>query len=376
MSTVDGGRRVPVRPNALLWVPAVLVAAAIVFEALTPPRYAATPLLAAACVVAGALLSLRWTVVFVVVSLTATVLLAVAQDRWGRVAGTAEFADVAAAGLVALVVNRLVVRQNRRLAAARNVAEEMQRVLLPPPPGRLDGLGIAARYQAAQAEARVGGDLYAVQKTPYGVRMLVADVRGKGLGAVATVSVLVGAFREAAGRAPDLLALATRLEDALDRETESARSVERRFATAILAEITPDGTRLRVVNRGHPPAYLVTHGHVRTLLPGDPDVPLGMRELAPERAPAVDLPFPAGALLVMVTDGFVEARDARGVFYDPGPGLAALPRPYDARQAVDALAAEVDRWSGGTAADDRAVLAVTRGPDPAGQPTGTLPPGG
>lgn len=369
--------REPVRPEILLLVPAAMVVAGILFELLTPPQYAAGPLLAAACVVAGAILGLGRAVVVIVVALVVSVAVGFEQHRWVHVDGIAEVIDVAVAGLVAVGVNRLVVRQGQRLAAARNVAEEMQRVLLPPPPRRLDGLETAARYEAAQAEARVGGDLYAVQETRFGVRMLIADVRGKGLTAVATVSVLVGAFREAAGQAADLVALADRLEDALDREAEAAGAYERRFATAILAEVPPgdsgdgDGSRdgggrggggrlLRLLNRGHPPAYLAHGGRVHTLFPDEPDVPLGMRDLAPDRAPSVELPFPAGALLVMVTDGFVEARDAAGEFYDPAPDLAALRHPYSARQAVDHLAGQVDRWSGGTAADDRAVLAVTR----------------
>jgi serine phosphatase RsbU (regulator of sigma subunit) len=343
------------------WIPAAMIVCSVVFEMLTPAEYAATPLFAVACVTAGAILSRSGTAWTVGVAVSATVVLAVLQDRWGHIAGTAELADVAAAGLAAFWVNWLVARQRSRLAVARGVAEEMQRVLLPAPPPVVGGLEIAARYEAAHTEARVGGDFYAVQETPFGLRMILGDVRGKGLGAVATVSALMGAFREGAGRAPDLVSLAGRLEDALEREERgSAAGVESRFATAILAEV-PRGTgsRLALLNRGHPPAYLVADGHVRTLLPRQAALPLGLRDLAAADVAAVTVDFPVGAVLVMVTDGVTEARDGAGEFYDPQDTLAGL-TPGGAQEVVDALSVDTRRWEGGTAADDRAILAVRR----------------
>lgn len=64
----------------------------------------------------------------------------------------------------------------------------------------------------------IGGDLYVVQDTPHGVRVMVGDVRGKGLGAVSAVCADLGAFRYAADEAEDLPGLVTALERALLRE--------------------------------------------------------------------------------------------------------------------------------------------------------------
>lgn len=74
----------------------------------------------------------------------------------------------------------------------------------------------------------MGGDLYAVQDTPFGVRILLADVRGEGL---------PGRHRvRPRGRVPrggrpgaDLVVLAEGLEDALDCGTQSPGAFERRF---------------------------------------------------------------------------------------------------------------------------------------------------
>ena len=109
-----------------------------------------------------------------------------------------EVLTVATAAVLAVGINRLVGRGNARLATAREIAEAAQRAVLPEPAERIGGLEIAARYEAAQEGAFIGGDLYAVQDTPHGVRLVVGDVRGKGMGAVAVVAVLIGAFREAA----------------------------------------------------------------------------------------------------------------------------------------------------------------------------------
>jgi serine phosphatase RsbU (regulator of sigma subunit) len=60
-------------------------------------------------------------------------------------------------------------------------------------------------------KAQVGGDVYAVRATPFGVLAIIGDVRGKGLQAVSTVGLVIGAFRHEAGRAATLPELADRL---------------------------------------------------------------------------------------------------------------------------------------------------------------------
>src|SRR5512142_2624861 len=59
---------------------------------------------------------------------------------------------------------------------------------------------LAARYLSAAAEARIGGDLYEVLPRPGAVRLIVGDVRGKGLDAVRTATVVLGEFRAAVDR--------------------------------------------------------------------------------------------------------------------------------------------------------------------------------
>ncbi|GAP47521.1 integral membrane protein [Streptomyces azureus] len=76
------------------------------------------------------------------------------------------------------------------------------------------------------------GDLYEVVTSPHGVRVIVGDVQGKGLEAVETAAVVLGAFREAAPGEADLAAVGCRLERAVERQLEGEKC-----ATAILAEV-------------------------------------------------------------------------------------------------------------------------------------------
>ncbi|BBA95276.1 putative integral membrane protein [Actinacidiphila reveromycinica] len=343
----------------------VALVAGALLDAVGPEPYVGLPLLAAAPLVSAATLSFRTSVVFAVLAALASVGLDFDQERaW--LASLVDLAVVTVVGVMALVVNVLMGRQVNDLARATAVAEAAQRAVLPQPPARAGPLAVASTYSAAQAEARIGGDLFAVQETPFGVRMMIGDVRGKGMQAVGAVSVAVGAFRQEAEHAPSLPELARRMDEALARNAarEGADQPAEEFTTALLAEVPPDGRRLLVVNRGHPPPYLVADGSIEPLLPAVPAFPLGMG-LAPAPAdgdvpPADWWPLPPGGTVLFVTDGVTEARNRRGVFYDPCRSGLAGRRFAEPRALVDALTEDVDRWTGHTRQDDMAVLAVTR----------------
>jgi serine phosphatase RsbU (regulator of sigma subunit) len=66
-----------------------------------------------------------------------------------------------------------------------------------------------------------------------------------------------------------------------------------------------------------------------------------------------------GATLLLYTDGPSEARDARGVFYDPGTRLGGRVFPGP-QTLLTTLAADARRHAGGGMTDDMALLAVRR----------------
>lgn len=153
---------------------------------------------------------------------------------------------VTLAVLTVLIVSFSAVRErrSRQLAQVRSVAEAAQHVLLWPLPEKIGPLQMACLYLAAEDEAQIGGDLYAATRTNAGVRVMIGDVRGKGLSAIGEASLVLGAFREAAYQHTTLPELAAALEQSVTRylaDFEPPDEAGERFATTLLLEIPDDG---------------------------------------------------------------------------------------------------------------------------------------
>ncbi|MGW3656508.1 PP2C family protein-serine/threonine phosphatase [Streptomyces sp. NPDC005151] len=342
-------------------LPALLIAAGLVFDILTPPPFTAVPLFVAAPLVAAPFFSRAGTVRIGVASLLSILVLRSESGTVLQVVPSLEVITVLTASVLALFINGVVGRGNEQLASARVIAETAMRAVLPEPDDWIGGLQVAARYEAAQADEFVGGDLFAVVDTPHGVRLVVGDVRGKGLDAVEAVAVIIGAFREVAEHEASLEGVAQRLERALAREGERRGGIDpvEGFVTAVLAEIPHGAAEVRIVNRGHPePLLLHPDGGVEVLVPSVPALPLGMGLGAwPDLADAWSLA--AGTTLLVYTDGLSEARDKHGVFYDPAARLRGriFPGP---EELLSALTDDVRLHTGGKSTDDLALVAVVR----------------
>ncbi|MFI9077339.1 PP2C family protein-serine/threonine phosphatase [Streptomyces sioyaensis] len=258
-------------------------------------------------------------------------------------------AGVTAAGVVAAVMRQ---RREAELASVRSIAEVAQRVLLRPVPRSAGPLRIAVSYTSAVAEARIGGDLYEVVTSPAGVRIIVGDVQGKGLEAVESAAVVLGAFREAAHDEPDLPAVGERVERALNRHLAGER-----FVTAVLAEIG-DGPQATLLNFGHPaPLVVRPAGAVAFAAPPDRALPLGLT-LPGAGAPApYEVPFAPGDQMLFYTDGVTEARDAAGRFY-PLDERAALLKDPDPEAALRSVREDLVDHAEGPLHDDAAMLLV------------------
>ncbi|SCK25886.1 Serine phosphatase RsbU, regulator of sigma subunit [Streptomyces sp. WMMB 714] len=342
------------------WLPPLLILSGVLLNTVFDSGLPGSPLFLIAPLVAAPFTRTRVTVLTGVASVVGVALVRSHDEDFSSMDVLVQTATVAVVALLAVGVNRLLRRSGAALASARNIAEAAQLAVLPAPPSRLGGLDLAARYRAAQVDARIGGDLYAAQRTPYGVRLIVGDVRGKGTAAVTTVVLVIGAFREAAEQEGSLEGVARRLDRALEREAAQRGDIDGHegFTTAVLVEI-PVAAResVRVVNRGHPPPLLLADGGARYVEPSVPALPLGMTDLARRTDRADEVPFPSGAQLLLYTDGLSEARDRHGRFYEPEARLAGrfFPGP---EELLDALLKDVRAHTGGESVDDMALLAV------------------
>ncbi|TFV34210.1 hypothetical protein E4K10_00520 [Streptomyces sp. T1317-0309] len=92
---------------------------------------------------------------------------------------------------------------------------------------------------------------------PHSVRILIGDVKGKGLPAVEDAAALLGAFRSTARRTPSLSQLMATLDEAVQAHFDEISATDpnaaERFITALLLEIPADGSSVRMINCGHPP---------------------------------------------------------------------------------------------------------------------------
>ncbi|MGW0317161.1 SpoIIE family protein phosphatase [Streptomyces flavidovirens] len=247
----------------------------------------------------------------------------------------------------------LRVRRERVLAAVRSVAEAAQHALLKPVPATVGQFQVAVRYSAAEAEARIGGDLYALVPTPYGVRLIVGDVRGKGLPAVGTAALVLGVFREAAYDEPDLLDVVDRIERSLARNLGSDD-----FVTAVVAGY-PGAGSMEVVNCGHAPPLVVRGSDVLVVEPTRPAPPLGLRALTGETPSLQILPFTDGDQLLLYTDGVTEARNHAREFY-PLVERVARHLSDDPSRTLAALHDELLAHVGGRLHDDAALLLLRK----------------
>jgi GAF domain-containing protein/anti-sigma regulatory factor (Ser/Thr protein kinase) len=221
--------------------------------------------------------------------------------------------DLAARAAVAVENAQAYSHQSGRLAAITRVAEAAQHAILAPMPAELGPVRLAASYVSAAQDALVGGDMYEAIEREGSVRLLIGDVRGKGLEAVRMATVVLGHFRSAAVECNDLGELARRVDDRLRPYLG-----DEDFVTALMAEISPEGL-CSVVTCGHPPAMLADAGVIRPLGVAD-SLPLG---LGADPTPVVTQLQP-GARLLLYTDGILEARDAAGRFVQLDSVVAPL----------------------------------------------------
>ncbi|MFE6460491.1 PP2C family protein-serine/threonine phosphatase [Streptomyces cinereoruber] len=260
--------------------------------------------------------------------------------------------------------SRVRTRREQDLRDLTAVAEVVQRVVLRPLPRRLGRFELHLLYVAAAAKAQVGGDFYEAVRVPGAVRVMLGDVQGMGLGAVETASVLLGAFRAAVHDAPDLAALADRLDEGLARHDprDPGSDAAERFATVVLVELPDDRDVARFLSLGHPTPFLQHGNEVEAVRFAAPSLPVNLTGLADSRHRIEEVPFGPGDRMLLYTDGVSEARDRNGVFYPVETRMREGSRE-PAPEFLARLHRDLVAHGAGGLDDDVAALLVVRPPD-------------
>jgi sigma-B regulation protein RsbU (phosphoserine phosphatase) len=244
----------------------------------------------------------------------------------------------------AAAVGAIRQRQNSRFAELSRLASVAQGAVLRPLGPQVGPLTVAARYISASAAADIGGDLYEALDTPYGVRMIIGDVRGKGLDAVRLASIVLGSYRHVAYERADLRAIVADLDRAV------ARSVgDEDFVTAALIE--ERGGTLTIVNCGHPAPLLLRRGEVITLEPPANAPPLGFMPVVRPRVERLE----PGDRLLFFTDGLAEAR-RDGEFFPTAERARRLLGHGTVADGLASLESALVDWVRGQLDDDIALV--------------------
>jgi serine phosphatase RsbU (regulator of sigma subunit) len=234
--------------------------------------------------------------------------------------------------------------------ARSEIAETLQRGLLPSPLPDIPGWTVAAMYRPAGAENEVGGDFYDAFRVPGGWMLVIGDVTGRGAHAASITAVARYTLRTAAVLSQDpLVALRTLNRTLLARGDATLCSL----AAMTLAEDPSEPVRLAVA--GHPPPLLVDGESVTEAAGSDP-----VLGAFPESEWSISLAtVEPGQQLVMITDGITEARGPEGRFGEERlrVHLRGASSPV---HAVQGLEGSLHAFTEGNFEDDIAMLAIAR----------------
>jgi ketosteroid isomerase-like protein len=235
--------------------------------------------------------------------------------------------------------------------ARAEIAETLQRGLLPPPLPHIPGWSVAATYRPAGAHNEVGGDFYDAFKVPGGWMLVIGDVTGRGAPAASIAALARYTMRTAAVLTGDpVTALDTVNRALLARGDVALCSV----AAVVLPDDPLEPVELAVA--GHPPPLLVEGERVSEAAPSDPV--LGAFPGA-EWAISHSQVEP-GRQLVIVTDGIAEAQGPEERFGEDRlrEELSGATNPALASQRLEGA---LHSFTGGALDDDIAILAIERG---------------
>ncbi len=251
------------------------------------------------------------------------------------------------------------------LSVLADVAERLQRRLLPAAPPELAGLDIAFAYRSASTGVLSGGDFldYYTRPPSGSLAFAIGDVAGKGVDAMATTFVTKFTLRAAVHGGQ--LSWPTRPGEALQElrngllEQPDFDPDTERFVTVLFGQLTPRTGLLQLATAGHPTPFVVRAGGVeRPLLMVEPAIGVEL-DAALEPYPTEILQLAEGDLIVCFTDGIAELRDAGGRFFEErmGEQLADC-HDMHAADVVRRLVEAGERFSARPPGDDLAVLCI------------------
>lgn len=242
--------------------------------------------------------------------------------------------------------------ENARLSAAqRMISDTLQSGLLAMP-SSLPGLELAHVYRSATELARIGGDFYDVfEVADDKVALMLGDVSGKGIEAATLTAMAKSTIRAYAYQDPRPDIVLGAANDAIASQIGDSR-----FITALYGTIHVPTGRLELACAGHPQPVVCMSGRCTDdTITSSP--PLGV--VPGETFACFSMMLESGSLLVLFSDGLIEARNSSG-FLGEERVREVVARNADSGPAavIDALLETVETHCSGTIGDDVAVIAL------------------
>lgn len=234
------------------------------------------------------------------------------------------------------------------------IARQIQQRLMPRVQPNLRGYEIAGWNRPA---AQTGGDYYDWISLSNGrIAVAIADVTGHGVGPALIMAVCRAYARATIPEAPRLGAGLARLNTLLADDIDDGR-----FVTSAYAVLDPESGGIELLSAGHGPTVLRRANGAIEVFGGD-GPPLGV-VAGFDFEPARSLMLEPGDELLLVTDGFVEAKDPTGRMFgiDRLREFLALNRHLEAGALLRRLDDEVRAYVGNhPQADDMTAVMIRR----------------
>ncbi|QDV91113.1 Phosphoserine phosphatase RsbU [Phycisphaerae bacterium RAS2] len=266
--------------------------------------------------------------------------------------------EAIAAQLGAVIANaRLMLdaRKKEHLARQVKLAAEVQRRMIPAYSPQTDRYQFGCDYQPSQ---ELGGDFYDFIRFDNGdIGAVVADVVGKGVPASLMMASARSTLRSNARRVTDMGEIIKSVNRRLFHDTLPGE-----FATAFYVELAADGRLLKYCNAGHEPMLLLRGGRIRELDAGGLALGIDPNETYATAEEALE----PGDLMLMFTDGLLEARNFDGEAYGRARIHESFLRQASAGDAppVDVIAKQIfwdmRRFVGFAPVEDDVTLVVVR----------------
>lgn len=255
-------------------------------------------------------------------------------------------------------------QEEARAKREHDIAETLQRSLLPPQLPVVPGIEVAARYVPATSDVQIGGDWYDVLQLPDGeVGLVIGDVAGHGVSAAATMAQVRMALR--------VYALQNTSPSSVLHSVHGLVSQlpMPEMVTLLYAVLDPRTRRLRVASAGHPPVLTFDAAGAHYLEVGlAPPVGVTAEAYYDESTHLLQ----PGSTLLLYTDGLVERRGTSITHgLDRLREAAAAVAAEDLERLCDHLLASMIEPS--RVADDVALIAVRPQAVPSGPLLVTVP---